>query len=101
MRGFTLIEPLVAATVLAIGMLGHAAMLVHSLQASRLALHRTQAVALAADIAETAVAPTLEDIAKLASIAAIRTALNYFLGKDISEYREAYAAPTPETERPA
>lgn len=49
--------------------------------------------ALAADIAETAVAPTLEDIGKLAAIAAIRTALNYFLGKDLNEYREAYAEP--------
>src|SRR4051812_28138598 len=44
--------------------------------------------ALAADIAETAVAPTLEDIGKLAAIAAIRTALNYFLGKDLSDYTE-------------
>jgi uncharacterized membrane protein len=52
--------------------------------------------ALAADIAETAVAPTLEDIGKLASIAAIRTALNYFLGKDINEFREAYSHPNPE-----
>jgi len=50
--GFTLIEALVAATVLAVGMLGNAAMLLHSLQANRLALQRTQAVALAADIAD-------------------------------------------------
>ena len=34
---------------------------------------------LAADILQTAVAPTWEDIGKLAAIAAIRTALNYFL----------------------
>ena len=52
MRGFSLIEALVAATVLAIGMLGSAAMLVHSLQASRLALQRTKAIFLAADIAD-------------------------------------------------
>jgi len=50
--GFTLIEALVAATVLAVGMLGNAAMLLHSLQANRLALQRTQAVALAADMAD-------------------------------------------------
>ena len=42
--GFALINALVAATVLAIGLLGSAAMLVHSLQTSRLALQQTQAV---------------------------------------------------------
>jgi uncharacterized membrane protein len=36
---------------------------------------------LAADILQTAVAPTWEDIGKLAAIAAIRTTLNYFLEK--------------------
>ncbi len=50
--GFTLIEALVAATVLAVGMLGSAAMLLRSLQANRLALQRTQAVVLAADMAD-------------------------------------------------
>lgn len=38
---------------------------------------------LAADILITAVAPTWEDIGKLAAIAAIRTALNYFLEKEL------------------
>lgn len=38
---------------------------------------------LAADILNTAVTPTWNDIEKLAAIAAIRTALNYFLGKEI------------------
>jgi uncharacterized membrane protein len=38
---------------------------------------------LAADIVETAVAPSWEDIGKLAAIAAIRTLLNYFLQKEI------------------
>ena len=50
--GFTLVEALIAATVLAVGMLGGGMMLLHSLQAHRLALQRTQAVALAADMAE-------------------------------------------------
>lgn len=50
--GFALINALVAATVLATGLLGSAAMLVHSLQTSRLALQQTQAAALAADMAE-------------------------------------------------
>ena len=42
---------------------------------------------LASDVLSTAVAPTLEEIGKLAAIAAIRTALNYFLGKEIAAER--------------
>ena len=38
---------------------------------------------LAADILRTAVAPTWDDIGKLAAIAAIRTVLNYFLEKEL------------------
>jgi uncharacterized membrane protein len=45
--------------------------------------------ALAADIVRTAVAPTWEDITKLAVIATIRTMLNYFLAKDIAEFDQA------------
>ena len=45
--------------------------------------------ALAADIVRTAVAPTWDDITKLAVIAAIRTMLNYFLAKDIAEFDQA------------
>src|SRR5262249_25583041 len=44
--------------------------------------------ALAADIADTLVAPTWDDIGRLAAIAAIRTVLNYFLGKDIESLGE-------------
>jgi uncharacterized membrane protein len=40
--------------------------------------------ALAADLVRTAVAPTWDDIAKLAVIATIRTMRNYFLAKDIA-----------------
>ena len=43
---------------------------------------------LASDILSTAVAPTLEEIGKLAAVAAIRTALNYFLAKEIERERE-------------
>ncbi|MCW2678885.1 MAG: hypothetical protein JWM62_286 [Frankiales bacterium] len=43
---------------------------------------------LASDILSTAIAPTFEEIGKLAAIAAIRTALNYFLSKEIAEERE-------------
>jgi uncharacterized membrane protein len=49
--------------------------------------------ALAADIIRTAIAPTWTDIGKLAAIAAIRTVLNFFLGRDIGEFREAAAKP--------
>lgn len=47
-------------------------------------------ILLAADILITAVAPSWDDIGKLAAIAAIRTALNYFLEKELaaSEARE-------------
>jgi uncharacterized membrane protein len=38
---------------------------------------------LAADIVRTAVSPTWDDIGQLAAIAAIRTALNYFLERDL------------------
>lgn len=40
---------------------------------------------LAADILSTSVAPTWDRIGKLAAIAVIRTALNYFLGKELKE----------------
>ena len=43
---------------------------------------------LAADILATAVAPTWDDIGKLAAIAAIRTALNYFLERELKEMEE-------------
>ena len=47
---------------------------------------------LAADVVRTAVAPTWGDIGKLASIAVIRTGLNYFLSRDIDEVRKSGAA---------
>lgn len=40
---------------------------------------------LAADVIRTAIAPTWSDIGQLASIAAIRTFLSYFLDKDIEK----------------
>ncbi|MBM2853444.1 MAG: Type pilus modification protein PilV, partial [Steroidobacteraceae bacterium] len=49
-NGFTLVETLVALVVLAIGMLGIAALYLNSLQAGRTAIYRTQAVNLAADL---------------------------------------------------
>lgn len=46
--------------------------------------------ALGADIVRTAIAPTWDQIGQLAAIATIRTALNYFLEKDV-EAREPAA----------
>lgn len=56
---------------------------------ARLKLGRWLALALefelAADILRTAVAPTWDEIGQLASIAALRTLLNYFLQKEIDK----------------
>lgn len=55
----------------------------------RLTFARWLAVALefelAADILNTAVTPTWQDIEKLAAIATLRTALNYFLEREIDQ----------------
>ena len=49
---------------------------------------------LGADILATAVAPTLDEVILLGAIAAIRTALNFFLSQEIErERREAAATP--------
>jgi uncharacterized membrane protein len=45
--------------------------------------------ALAADIARTAISPSWNDIGQLAAIAAIRTALNYFLERDLQKLSES------------
>lgn len=44
---------------------------------------------LAADILATAIAPTWDDIGKLAAIATLRTALNYFLERELKDSRSA------------
>ena len=46
---------------------------------------------LASDVLRTAVAPSFRDIGQLAAIAAIRTALNYFLSREIAEERRQLA----------
>lgn len=43
---------------------------------------------LASDLLRTAVAPSFAEIGKLAAVAAIRTALNFFLGREIRQERE-------------
>ena len=56
---------------------------------------------LAADILETAITTGWEEVGRLAAIAAIRTALNYFLERDLNEFGERQhtkplaAAPPP------
>ncbi len=54
----------------------------------RLSVGRSLALALefllAADILRTAVEPTWEELGRLAAIAAIRTALNFFLRREIA-----------------
>ncbi len=44
---------------------------------------------LAADVIRTAIAPTWSDIGQLASIAAIRTFLSYFLDRDIADISDS------------
>lgn len=62
----------------------------------RLGLGRTLGLALefllAADILNTAVAPSWDAIGKLAAIATIRTLLNYFLGQELRQEERRRAA---------
>ncbi|BBZ61229.1 DUF1622 domain-containing protein [Mycolicibacterium monacense] len=44
---------------------------------------------LASDVLRTAISPSFEEIGKLAAIAAIRTAFNYFLAREIAEEQRA------------
>lgn len=46
---------------------------------------------LAADILRTAVAPSFRELGQLAAVATIRTALNFFLGREIREERDQIA----------
>lgn len=64
----------------------------------RLSLGRSLALALefelAADILKTAVAPTWNEIGQLAAIAVLRTALNYFLERELKN-AEKHKDPEP------
>ncbi len=46
---------------------------------------------LASDLLRTAVAPSFQEIGKLAAVAAIRTALNFFLSREIRDERAELA----------
>ncbi len=65
----------------------------------RLTLARFLALALefqlGADILSTAIAPTWTQIGKLGAIAVIRTALNYFLTREMQEERTGLAEMMP------
>ncbi len=52
MRGFSLVETLVALVVMSIGMMGIAGLYVESLRAGKTAIYRTQAVNLVSDMAD-------------------------------------------------
>ena len=43
---------------------------------------------LASDVLRTAIAPSFEELGKLAAVAAIRTALNFFLAREIREEQD-------------
>ena len=47
---------------------------------------------LASDIMSTAIAPSFTELGKLAAVAAIRTALNFFLAREIREVEATLAA---------
>ena len=47
---------------------------------------------LASDVLRTAVAPSFEELGKLAAVAAIRTALNFFLAREIKEEQAQVSA---------
>lgn len=90
----------IGATVIAIGVLMALRQILSSFVARRasnfgsirLDLARYLALALefqlGADILSTAIAPSFEEIKKLGAIAVIRTALNYFLSREMQDEKE-------------
>jgi len=91
---------LVGAMIIALGIITAGSLLVKALVARRtadftsirLVLARYLALALefqlGADILSTAIAPSWEQIGKLGAIAVIRTALNFFLSKEMDDERK-------------
>ncbi|MGI4872765.1 MAG: DUF1622 domain-containing protein [Janthinobacterium lividum] len=90
----------VGASIIALGILTAGGLLVRALLAARtadftairLTLARYLALALefqlGADILSTAIAPSWEQIGKLGAIAVIRTALNFFLSREMDQERK-------------
>jgi uncharacterized membrane protein len=56
---------------------------------------------LAGDVLRTAVAPSFTEIGQLAAIAAIRTVLNYFLGREIAQERAEVEAAEDRVTQPS
>jgi len=56
---------------------------------------------LGSDLLRTAVAPSWQQIGQLAAVAAIRTALNYFLGREIREEQRQEQLPEAKREQEA
>ena len=109
-----LMTEVVAAALIGIGILLTVGRLIKTLgrphyegyEKTRLTLARFLALALefqlAADVLATAVAPSWTQIGKLGAIAVIRTALNYFLAREIKEEEKATReAVTPRSETAA
>lgn len=98
---------LVGAIIISLGILVAGTLLVRNLLARRtanftairLTLARYLALALefqlGADILSTAIAPSWEQIGKLGAIAVIRTALNFFLSKEMQLERQEGDEPVP------
>ena len=98
---------MVGAVIIALGILSAGWLLVKALSrgqtadftAIRLALARYLALALefqlGADILSTAISPTWEQLGKLGAIAIIRTALNYFLSREMRDERHQTSAEKP------
>ena len=68
----------------------------HAFVPVRLSLGRFLALGLefqlASDVLRTAIAPSFDELGKLAAVAAIRTALNFFLAREIREEQRTLAA---------
>ena len=102
---------MVGAVIIALGILSAGWLLLKTLSkgqtadftAIRLTLARYLALALefqlGADILSTAISPTWEQLGKLGAIAIIRTALNYFLSREMRDERHQTSADTPVVER--
>ena len=102
-----LMAEIVAAVLIGIGILLTLVRVIRTLrhpnfegyEKSRLTLARFLALALefqlAADVLATAVAPSWTQIGKLGAIAVIRTALNYFLAREIKEEEKTTSAAAP------
>ena len=97
----------VGAAIIALGILSAGGLLLRALArrqtadftAIRLTLARYLALALefqlGADILSTAIAPSWEQIGKLGAIAVIRTALNYFLSREMRDERREVTPKSP------